>query len=61
MVTAYRAEKQELKEEHFLQYIRVPGPPIPRLTVIFFFQSDRPIQHQETHSTPNEKESGGWP
>ena len=25
-----------------------------------FFQSDRPIQYQETHSTLNEKNKGGW-
>ena len=35
-----------------------PGPPIPGLLVIlffrFFFQSDRPTQYQETHSTLNE-------
>ena len=34
------------------------GPPIPRVLVIlfsrFFFQSDRPTQYQETHSTLNE-------
>ena len=37
----------------------VPGITIPRLLVIFvfclFFQSDLPTQHQETHSTLNEK------
>ena len=40
------------------------GPPIPRLLVIFvfvfFFQSDRPIQYQETHSKLKEKKKG-WP
>ena len=40
----------------------VPGPPIPRLLVnffsVFFFQSDRPTQYQETHSTLNEKKGG---
>ena len=38
----------------------VPGLPIPRLLKIFFFQSDRPTQYQETHSTLNEKKRG-WP
>ena len=42
----------------------VPEPPIPRLLVIFclgfFFQSDRPTQHQETHSMLNKKREG-WP
>ena len=27
----------------------------------FFFQSDRPTQYQETHSTVNEEKKGGWP
>ena len=36
----------------------VPGPPIPRLLVIFCFQSDPPTQYQETHSTLNEKKGG---
>ena len=26
-----------------------------------FFQSDRPTHYQETHSTVNEKNKGGWP
>ena len=38
----------------------IRGPPIQRLSetevfFFFFFQSDRPTQHQETHSTLNEK------
>ena len=42
----------------------VPGITIPRLLVIFvclffFFQSDLPTQHQEMHSTLNEKKKGG--
>ena len=41
----------------------VPGPPIPRLLVIFwvfffFFHSDRPTKYQETHSSLNEKKRG---
>ena len=36
----------------------LPGPSIPRLLVIFF-QSDRPIQYQETCSTLNEKKGDG--
>ena len=40
----------------------VPEPPIPRLLMNFFlgffFPSDRPTQHQETHSTLNEKKGG---
>ena len=37
-------------------------PPIPSLLIIFlgfFFQSDRPTQHQETHSTVNEEKKKG--
>ena len=44
---------------NFKRHPGVPRPPIPRLLVfcflLFFFQSDRPTQHQETHSTLNEK------
>ena len=49
---------------NFSRHPGVPGPHIPRLLVIFlgfFFnqlQSDRLTQHQETHSTLNEKEKG---
>ena len=28
---------------------------------VFFFQSHRPTQYQETHSTLNEKKKRGWP
>ena len=49
---------------NFYRRPEVPGPPIPGLLVIFlfsfFFQSDRPIQYQETHSTLNEKK-WRWP
>ena len=38
----------------------VPGPPIlRRLVIFFFFQSDRPTQYQETHPTLNEKNGDG--
>ena len=37
----------------------VPGPPILRLLVIFFFNlTDQPTQCQETHLTLNEKKGG---
>ena len=43
----------------------VPGPTFPRLLVILFlgvfFQSDRPTQNQETHSTINEGKKGDGP
>ena len=29
--------------------------------LVFFFQSDRPTQYQETHSTLNEEKKRGWP
>ena len=50
---------------NFYLHSGVPGPPVPRLLVIFFrsfffFQSDRPTQHQGTHSTLNEKKRA-WP
>ena len=46
-----------------LRHPGVPGPPIPRLLVIFcfyyfFFQSEPRTQYQETHSTLNEKKGG---
>ena len=47
---------------NFILPFGVPGLPIPRLILVFFlgffFQSDRPTQYQETHSTLNEKKEG---
>ena len=47
---------------NFYRHPGVPGPPIPRLLVIFllgfFFQSEQMTQYQEMHSMLNKKKGG---
>ena len=49
MMLGYQASYSETSRDFFFFFFS------------FFFQSDRPTQYQETHSTLNEEKKRGWP